>query len=201
MNKRILQIKRFIEKSSALRSIIRFKGQKYWKDYHQPARHESTAEHSWRLSLLTLLASYELKEFDFAKAVKYAIIHDLVEVYAGDYPAHGLSGKGRTKSEEKYKMELEQKALEKLLAELPRTIADDIKQLWLEYENNSNFEAKVVNALDKIDGKFTAIEYSPDGLVPDHYEFTKMHGVKESKVSPFTEQLLNELLKDVKKQT
>lgn len=200
MNKRILQIKQFVEKSSALRYIIRFRGQRYWKDYPQPARHESAADHSWRLSLLTLIASYELKDFDFARAVKYAIIHDLVEVYAGDYPAHGMSGKGRTNSEEEYKRELESRSLDKLLTELPSDISKSIKQIWLDYENKVDFEAKVVNALDKIDGKFSAIEYSPAGLTPDHYEFSRKHGVLQSKITPFTESLIEELIKELKKQ-
>jgi putative hydrolase of HD superfamily len=108
-------------------------------------RQESVAEHTWMMCLLaiTLHAKLSIK-VNLLKTLKMIIVHDLVEVYAGDIPAF-------EKSERKdNKYESEKKAFNKLLGYLPsKKLADEYMNLWEEFEECKTPEAQFAVALDK----------------------------------------------------
>src|SRR5688572_5313638 len=92
-------------------------------------RRESVAEHTWRMALMAITLYRELEEpVDILRVLKMIIVHDLGEVYAGDYQAYG----GGVIPENKH--ELEAEALEKLITLLPSETQEEIMALWEEFE-------------------------------------------------------------------
>jgi putative hydrolase of HD superfamily len=109
-------------------------------------RRESVAEHVWSMSLLAMVLFNETEtEVDQLKVLKMIIIHDLVEIYAGDMPSFEAA-KGRQEEKEK----LEQEALEKLLKHLTnKSTIKEFRDLWYEFEDKETDEAKFAQACDK----------------------------------------------------
>ena len=110
-------------------------------------RQESVAEHTWLMSLMALVLLPEVQlSLDTLKVLKMIIFHDLVEIIAGDIPAHEIS----PRQENKHTME--EAALEQLLSRLPNpALRDEIYSLWLEFELCESDEAKFVKAMDTLD--------------------------------------------------
>lgn len=111
---------------------------------------ESAAEHSWRLTLFVMLVEPKLKnKIDLLKALKIATIHDIVEIDAKDIPVLEQIDNSNMKN---LKDEQEKIAIKKVHRMLGEN-GDEIYKLWYEYLNQESYEAKVVRALDKIEGQ------------------------------------------------
>tara|TARA_R110002020_G_scaffold39991_3_gene118316 strand:- start:5937 stop:6530 length:594 start_codon:yes stop_codon:yes gene_type:complete len=111
-------------------------------------RQESTAEHSWRLSLLAILLSDELEGVDMLRLVKLCIVHDLGEAISGDVPAiHQREGDDRAARE--------RADLVTLCAPLPGDLAAEMVALWDEYAAAATPEAVMAKGLDKIETMLT----------------------------------------------
>ena len=107
-------------------------------------RRENTAEHSWHLATSVLvLAEHSNEKVDILKVVKMALIHDVVEIDAGDTFAYDDHGNGS-------KNDREQKAAERLFTILPPPLSDELKALWREFELGRSSEAKFVSAVDRM---------------------------------------------------
>jgi putative hydrolases of HD superfamily len=107
-------------------------------------RYESTAEHSWHLAMFVLLLHTELpSDLDLFKMVKLALVHDLVEIYAGDTMPFN-------EDEMATKHERELAAAKKLFALLPSDFQEEFMGLFWEYENTNTPEAKFVCSFDKL---------------------------------------------------
>lgn len=133
---------------------------------HAGGRRENSAEHSWHLALSVLVfSSLAPKGLDLFKAVRMALVHDLVEIDAGDELVYG---------ENKGKQEKELKAIERLSAILPGEAGSSLKADWLEFEEGKSPEAKFVSALDRFLPIFS--NYFNGG------HSWKNHGVPMSKV-------------------
>jgi len=86
----------------------------------------------------------ELKEdINILKAFKMVLIHDIIEIYAGDTFAFDKEGK-------KSKKDREEKAAEKLFSQLPDDLRKELYKLWKEYEEGITPESKIIKAIDKI---------------------------------------------------
>lgn len=115
---------------------------------------ESIADHTFSVSLLcmSIIEKYEL-ELDLLKCLKLCIIHELGEIYAGDFtPFDNIS--------EEDKHELEKQGVEKVLECLE--FENDFLKLWLEYENQKTDESIFVKELDKIEFLLQAAAYGTD---------------------------------------
>ncbi|KAI5675639.1 hypothetical protein M9H77_06589 [Catharanthus roseus] len=116
---------------------------------------ESIADHMYRMGLMALIAA-DIPGVNRDKCVKMAIVHDIAEAIVGDItPSDGIP------KLEKSRMERE--ALEhmcKLLGGGPR--AKEMADLWMEYEENTSLEAKVVKDFDKVEMILQALEYEKD---------------------------------------
>lgn len=107
-------------------------------------RQESVAEHTWRMAVMAMVLYRELdSKVDIGKVLKMILVHDLAEVYAGDYHAF--------KSVPTDKHEKELLALQTLTKKLPKTTADELIELWQEFEQRKTAEAKFAVALDKLE--------------------------------------------------
>jgi putative hydrolase of HD superfamily len=134
---RLEQQIRFIVEIDKLKSIIR---RTYLID---GSRNENTAEHSWHISVMAmLLAEYANEPVDVLKVLKMTLIHDIVEIDAGDtfvYDAEaGLD-----------KAERERVAADRLFSLLPPDQASEFRALWDEFEERRSAEARFAAALDR----------------------------------------------------
>ncbi|KAK4415131.1 5'-deoxynucleotidase HDDC2 [Sesamum alatum] len=116
---------------------------------------ESIADHMYRMGLMALIAS-DIPGVNRDKCIKMAIVHDIAEAIVGDItPADGIP------KEEKSRREQEAlKSMCELLGGGAR--AKEIHDLWMEYEDNSSMEAKVVKDFDKVEMILQALEYEND---------------------------------------
>ena len=105
-------------------------------------RRENDAEHAWHMAIMVyLLKEYANKDFDIAKAMMMALIHDVVEIDAGDTYAYDPKAKLDQK-------EREDKAAQRIFSILPDDQRDELKALFYEFEACESAEAKFVRAMD-----------------------------------------------------
>ncbi|WP_113930109.1 HD domain-containing protein [Bacillus sp. P14.5] len=109
-------------------------------------RNENTAEHSWHVAMMamTLWEVYELKEeVELFKSVKMLLLHDIVEIDAGDTYAFDEEGY-------KDKVHRENLAADRLYGLLPSEIRDDYRSIWEEYEDFQSPESIFAHIIDHI---------------------------------------------------
>ena len=105
-------------------------------------RKENDAEHAWHVALMTILLSeYANEEINVLKTVAMLIIHDLVEIDAGDTYAYDQEGK-------KTKEQRERKAAERIYGLLPSDQQRWLRELWEEFEEWKSPEARFAHAMD-----------------------------------------------------
>ncbi len=117
--------------------------------YPDGVRPESDTDHTFMLCLLACTIASKEKDLDLGLVAQFAIVHDFVEVYAGDTPTYGQSLNNKSKKELR-----EKEALEKLKTEFGQTYP------WLtetieKYESLATKEACFIKTLDKILPKIT----------------------------------------------
>ena len=106
------------------------------------SRKENDAEHSWHLALMAvLLKEYANEEVDLLKVIPMVLIHDLVEIDAGDTYAYDQAGLATQR-------ERETKAADRIFGLLPSDQAEVFRTLWEEFEAYETAEAKFAHALD-----------------------------------------------------
>ena len=127
----------FISYIDQLKGIIRKNG------LNDGSRPENTAEHSWHAALSALLLSqYSDQPIEINRVIQMLLIHDLVEIEAGDafvYDKDEVSGQE----------EAEAKALDLVFGKLPDGQAEVLKTLWNEFEARETPEAKFAKAIDR----------------------------------------------------
>ena len=106
------------------------------------SRKENDAEHSWHLALMAvLLKEYANEDVDLLKVIPMVLIHDLVEIDAGDTYAYDQAGLATQR-------ERETKAADRIFGLLPSDQAEVYRTLWEEFEASETAEAKFAHALD-----------------------------------------------------
>ena len=128
----------FILELDKEKSVFR---QTHLSDY---SRRENDAEHAWHMAImLYLLKEYANEPFDLAKAMMMALIHDVVEIDAGDTYAYDEEAK-------KTQAEREAKAAERIFGLLPDDQRDELRALFEEYEAQETPEAHIVRSMDSL---------------------------------------------------
>lgn len=108
------------------------------------SRRENDAEHSWHLAMMAVvLAEYAAPEVNIARVIRMVLLHDLVEIDAGDT---FLYDDTHTKS----KTERENLAAERIYGLLPKDIGEELVSLWHEFEERKTPDAKFAACLDRI---------------------------------------------------
>ncbi|XP_012071598.1 5'-deoxynucleotidase HDDC2 isoform X2 [Jatropha curcas] len=113
---------------------------------------ESIGDHMYRMGLMALIAP-DIPGIDRDKCIKMAIVHDIAEAIVGDItPSDGVPKAEKSRQE--------QEALDHMCKLLGGGLrAQEICQLWMEYEENSSPEAKIVKDFDKVEMILQALEY------------------------------------------
>ena len=110
------------------------------------SRLENTAEHSWTLALMALvLAEHAAEPVDVATVVRMVVIHDIVEVDAGDTYIYDQAGRAD-------KVEREERAADRLFGLLPPDQGAEMRALWDEFEAGASPEARFARSLDRFAG-------------------------------------------------
>lgn len=105
-------------------------------------RRENDAEHAWHMAVMVyLLKEYANEDFDVAKAMMIALIHDIVEIDAGDTYAYN-------EEDIKTQKEREEKAVKRIFGILPKEQKKELEGLFEEFEACETPEAKFVRAMD-----------------------------------------------------
>ena len=133
---RLEQQIRFIVEIDKVKNIFR---QTYLADRE---RKENDAEHSWHLAVMAVLLKEHMEEdVDVAKVMTMVLIHDLVEIDAGDTYAYDDAGA-------KTKREREVKAADRIFGLLPEDQGKYFRLLWDEFEEYESADAKFAHLLD-----------------------------------------------------
>ena len=108
------------------------------------SRRENDAEHSWHIAVMAMLfEEYATAPVDIGKVVRMCVVHDLIEIYAGDTFAYDVEGN-------KSKAEREEKAADRLFALLPEEQGAYIRALWEEFDGMETADSKYAACLDRI---------------------------------------------------
>lgn len=107
-------------------------------------RRENDAEHSFSLALFTaVLAEYSNEPIDVLKTVKMVLVHDIVEIDAGDTYCYDVAGNST-------KADREKAAADRIFALLPSEQEKELRGLWEEFEAGETAEAKFSAAMDRV---------------------------------------------------
>ncbi len=107
-------------------------------------RNENDAEHAWHMAIMAyLLREYANEEVDIARVMLMCLIHDIVEIEAGDTYAYDTEGKKSQKARE-------DAAKEKLYSLLPEDQKQELTALFDEFEEYQTAEAKFAHAMDNL---------------------------------------------------
>ncbi len=108
------------------------------------SRKENDAEHAWHAAVMTILLSeYANEEIDVLKTVRMILLHDVVEIDAGDTYAYDEMGK-------KTQREREERAAERIYGILPEDQKQRLLELWEEFEEAKTPEARFAHAMDNL---------------------------------------------------
>ncbi|GAA1534932.1 HD domain-containing protein [Nocardioides humi] len=130
---------RFVAEADKLKTVLRA------SPLAAAERRENDAEHSWHLALMViLLAEYADEPIDVGHAMRLVVIHDLVEIYAGDSPVFVPGADGD-------QQEREAAAADRLFGLLPPDQAGEMRALWDEFEAGLTPEARFGKAMDRLE--------------------------------------------------
>jgi putative hydrolases of HD superfamily len=128
---------RFLTEIDRLKSVLR------QSPLIDQSRKENSAEHSWHLAMYALvLAPYARHEVDVLRVVKMLLLHDIVEIDAGDTPIHGAVDAGQHTREAA--------AALRLFGLLPEPHGAELHALWEEFERSESNDSLFAKALDRL---------------------------------------------------
>lgn len=155
-------------------------------------RNENDAEHSWHLAMMTIvLASHSDKPIDVLKVLKMVLIHDIVEIDAGDTFIYDTV-KNHTNSEQ------ELMAAKRIFGLLPQEQADEFIAIWQEFEGGITDEAKFAKSMDRFEPLLQNTSNNggtwKEFNVPYQKVYDKKKAIKEGStvIWTYAEQLINE---------
>ena len=137
--------------------------------YTSSGRHESVAEHSWRIALMAMLIGPEFPEADMNKVIRMCLIHDLGEAFTGDIPAFDKTEADTRK---------EDAAFEKWVSKLPEDIRGEFSSLLQELLAMETQEAKIYKALDKMEAVIQHDEADIATWLPLEYDLQLRYGAE-----------------------
>ena len=168
--KNYLEVIHFAEK---LKNVMRH-------SWTSSGRHESTAEHSWRLALMAYFMKDEFEHLDMNKVILMCLVHDLGEVITGDIPVFD-----KTASDELNEKTL----LDEWVSALDEPYASELKALYAEMEALESDEAKLYKALDQLEAVDQHNLADLSTWENHEYELQLHHGEKLAQCFEMTQKL------------
>ena len=126
-------------------------------------RQENSAEHSWHVALMAnMLSQYAAKPIDVSRVIRMILIHDIVEIDAGDMFAFNHQADHDEQAEK------ELAAAKRIFGLLPSPLDSEMLSLWLEFEAAETADAEFAKAMDRVLPVFqyqAAVKHNPIGRV------------------------------------
>ena len=157
--------------------------------YTSGGRHESVAEHSWRLALTALFLRDEFPALDIDRVIRMCLIHDLGECFTGDIPSFLKSGGDG---------ERERSALETWVASLPAPYSVELKKLYAEMDALETDEARLYKALDKLEAVIQHNESDIATWLPREYELNLTYADENVAFSDYLKRLRGEVRRETR---
>lgn len=151
-------------------------------------RHESVAEHSWRIALMALLMRDEFPNIDMDKVIRMCLIHDLGEAFTGDIPAFDKKEEDSKKEDEIFLQWIET---------FPTHYKEEFIELLAEMNERKTEEAKLYKALDNLEAVIQHNEADISTWIPLEYDLQFTYASDKVEFSPY----LKELKKEIDKRT
>ena len=152
--------------------------------YTSSGRHESVAEHSFRLALMAYMVSDEVPEIDTDKVIRMCLIHDLGEAITGDIPSFE-----KTDSDES----AEDSAVSGFVNQLPEYWKKQLGEMYSEMNELKTPEAKLYKALDKLEAVIQHNEADISTWLPLEYELQLTYGTEECSFNEYINSLRDEV--------
>lgn len=152
-------------------------------------RNENSAEHSWHVTLMALVLQQHVKQpLDMLKVAKMLLIHDIVEIDAGDTWLYA--------EDQQTKQKLEANAADRLFSLLPDKQCREYMDLWQEFESRSSAEAGFAAAIDGIQPLLNHLitGQAEDGVIP--LEKVRKRKAYIRRHAPLLWELVESLIKD-----
>lgn len=147
-------------------------------------RHESVADHSWRLSFMAMLMKDEFPEVDIDRVLRMCVIHDLGEAITGDIPSFD-----KTKEDE----DKEDALLAEWIEKFPAPYNEDFKTLYEEMNALATPEAKLYKALDNLEAVIQHNSADISTWLPLEYELQLTYGKDKVAFSDYLVKLKEEI--------
>ena len=152
--------------------------------YTSSGRHESVAEHSWRIALMAMLLNDEFPGVDMNRVIRMCLIHDLGEAFTGDIPTF-LKTEADTLEEDRL--------FDRWVDTLPDANRREFRGLLQEMEALETQEAKLYKALDKMEAVIQHNESDLSTWLPLEYDLQLTNGAENVKFSPYMQALKAEI--------
>lgn len=152
--------------------------------YTSSGRHESVAEHSWRISLMAMLLTQEFPHADMNKVIRMCLIHDLGEAFTGDIPTFDKTAADT---------QTEDALLDHWVQTLPDGPRQEFAALLAEMNAMETEEAKIYKALDKLEAVIQHNESDIATWLPLEYALQLGYGTENVQFSPYMQDLKAEI--------
>lgn len=147
-------------------------------------RHESVADHSWRIALMALLMRDEFADIDMDKVIRMCLIHDLGESFTGDIPTFEKKEEDSEKEDELFF---------KWIETFPNPYREEFTDLLKEMNERSTEEAKLYKALDNLEAVIQHNEADISTWIPLEYDLQFTYGADKVEFSPYLVELKKEI--------
>ncbi len=152
--------------------------------YTSSGRHESVAEHSWRIALMAMLIGPEFPEADMDRVIRMCLIHDLGEAFTGDIPTFYKTDADTEK---------EDAIFDRWVQTLPPETKAEFSALLSEMNALETLEAKIYKALDKMEAVIQHNESDISTWLPLEYDLQLTYGAENVQFSPWFRELKAEI--------
>lgn len=155
--------------------------------YTPGGRHESVAEHSWRLALMAFWLKDEFPELDINRVIQMCLIHDLGEAFTGDIPVFD-----KTDSDE----QKEEQLLFAWVDTMPEPLRTDMRSLYQQMQARETTEAKLYKALDGLEAVISHNESDISTWEPNEYQLQLTYAADRMHFSSYMVALREQIRQD-----
>jgi len=155
--------------------------------YTSKGRHESVAEHSWRIALMAFFLRDEFPEADMDKVMRMCLIHDLGEAFTGDIPTFDKTAQHEATEEE---------LLSRWVSSLPEPYCGEMQALYAEMNARQTLEAKIYKALDSLEAVIQHNEADLSTWIEREYSLNLTYGEDKAAFSPYLTALRQAIRED-----
>lgn len=148
--------------------------------YTSGGRHESVAEHCWRLALMAFFLRGEFAHLNMERVMQMCIIHDLGEIFTGDIPTFAKTPQHEAEEEAR---------LYAWVDTLPAPLCDEMRGLYREMQQQSTDEARLYKCMDGLEAVIQHNESPLSTWMPNEFSLNLTHAEDRVRFSPYLTEL------------